>query len=375
MPNEHALLSASSSQRWISCNPSARLEQEFSERTESEAAREGTIAHEFAELKLKAKLGMIDKKDIPICEDEEMDLYTEDYADYVFEQYKKAKKHDKNAIILIEQRLDFSCYVPDGFGTVDALIISKGKLQIYDFKYGKGITVIAINNSQMKLYALGALRKYGKEYEIKKVKLTIIQPRRFNISSWDTTPYQLKRWANGTLRKAADNAYKGTGEYQPGEHCQFCKAKYRCRARAEANLKQAQQELKLPPLYSDAEIEAVLPNIPAIKKWCEELWEYAIEEAKNGKEWNGMKLVEGKSTRKYIDETQVVDACKSAGYTNIYESKLLTITKMEKLMGKKQFENILGKLVEKKPGNPTLVCEDDSRQTIRYAKNEFKGDI
>ena len=370
MPNEHAILSASSSHRWMNCTPSARLEQEFKE-YESTAAKEGTAAHALAEHKLKRKLKM--RSDRPVSEfnDEDMELYTDDYSDYVYEQYKKAQRYDENAQIFIEQRLDFSCYVPDGFGTGDAVIISKGKIQIIDLKYGQGVLVNAENNSQMMLYALGALKKFGKDYEIKKVKLVIFQPRRENVSVWETTVTQLKKWAEKKLRPRAEMAFKGTGNYQPGSHCQFCKAAAKCRARAEENLKLAQEEFKKPPLLTDAEIESILSKIQGLKKWADEIWEFALEQALKGKQWNGFKVVQGKSVRKYSDEQKVVDACNKAGYKDIYVKKLITLTEMEKLMGKKVFNEVLGSLIEKPAGKPTLVEESDKRPAITTAMNEF----
>ena len=370
MPNEHAILSASSSHRWMNCTPSARLEQEFQE-YESTAAKEGTAAHALAEHKLKRKLKM--RSDRPVSEfnDEDMELYTDDYSDYVYEQYKKAQRYDENAQIFIEQRLDFSCYVPDGFGTGDAVLISKGKIQIIDLKYGQGVLVNAENNSQMMLYALGALKKFGKDYEIKKVKLVIFQPRRENVSVWETTVTQLKKWAEKKLRPRAEMAFKGTGNYQPGSHCQFCKAAAKCRARAEENLKLAQEEFKKPPLLTDAEIESILSKIQGLKKWADEIWEFALEQALKGKQWNGFKVVQGKSVRKYSDEQKVVDACNKAGYKDIYVKKLITLTEMEKLMGKKVFNEVLGSLIEKPAGKPTLVEESDKRPAITTAMNEF----
>lgn len=370
MPNEHAILSASSSHRWMNCTPSARLEQEFKE-YESTAAKEGTAAHALAEHKLKRKLKM--RSDRPVSEfnDEDMELYTDDYSDYVYEQYKKAQRYDENAQIFIEQRLDFSCYVPDGFGTGDAVIISKGKIQIIDLKYGQGVLVNAENNSQMMLYALGALKKFGKDYEIKKVKLVIFQPRRENVSVWETTVTQLKKWAEKKLRPRAEMAFKGTGNYQPGSHCQFCKAAAKCRARAEENLKLAQEEFKKPPLLTDAEIETILGKIQGLKKWADEIWEFALDQALKGKQWNGFKVVQGKSVRKYSDEQKVVDACNKAGYKDIYVKKLITLTEMEKLMGKKVFNEVLGSLIEKPAGKPTLVEESDKRPAITTAMNEF----
>lgn len=373
MPSEHAILSASGSHRWLACTPSARLEQEFSD-TDSTASLEGTAAHSLAEHKLKKKLKMQSTRPNTIYDNDEMEMYTDDYSDYVVEQYTKVKRYDENAKVLIEQRLDFSCYVPEGFGTGDAVIVSKGKLHIIDLKYGLGVLVNAEKNPQMMLYALGALRKYEKEYEIKKVKLTIFQPRRENVTTWETTTAALKKWANKILRPKAEMAYRGTGKYEPGAHCQFCKAAIKCRARAEEKLKLAKEEFKKPPLITDNEIESVLAKIPDIKKWCDDIMEYALEKALNGKKWEGFKIVAGRGTRKYLNEEAVVAALNKAGYYYIYKKSLLPITEMEKLMTKKTFSEVLGKLVGKTEGKPTLVSLDDKRPELNtiQAKNEFK---
>lgn len=373
MPSEHAILSASGSHRWLACTPSARLEQEFSD-TDSTASLEGTAAHSLAEHKLKKKLKMQSTRPNTIYDNDEMEMYTDDYSDYVVEQYTKAKRYDENAKVLIEQRLDFSCYVPEGFGTGDAVIVSKGKLHIIDLKYGLGVLVNAEKNPQMMLYALGALIKYEKEYEIKKVKLTIFQPRRENVTTWETTTAALKKWANKILRPKAEMAYRGTGKYEPGAHCQFCKAAIKCRSRAEEKLKLAKEEFKKPPLITDNEIESVLAKIPDIKKWCDDIMEYALEKALNGKKWEGFKIVAGRGTRKYLNEEAVVEALNKAGYYDIYKKSLLPITEMEKLMTKKTFSEVLGKLVGKTEGKPTLVSLDDKRPELNtiQAKNEFK---
>ena len=308
-----------------------------------------------------------------------MEQYTDDYTDYVMEQVIRERRRDAETQVLIEQRLDFSCYVPDGFGTGDCLIVSKGRLHIIDFKYGQGVLVDAEDNPQMKLYALGALREFGEKYQIKKIKMTIFQPRRDNVSTWETTAARLRRWAEKDLKTRAVKAYNGEGEYCPGEWCLFCKAAVKCRARAEEKLKLAQSEFKLPPLLTDAEIEAVLAKLPDIKKWAEEIQEYALQAALGGKQWQGFKLVEGRSNRKYADEEAVVKAAKAAGYHDIYKQTLIPITEMERLMGKKEFATVLGGLIVKPQGKPTLVVDTDKREAIQVSNpiNEFseiKGD-
>ena len=371
-PNDHALLSASSSHRWLHCNPSARLEREFADR-ETIAAAEGTAAHALAEHKLKRKLKLRSERPVSPFDTDEMEVCTDDYADFVMEQVTKERRRDPDTQVFIEQRLDFSCYVPEGFGTGDCLIVSRGRLHIIDLKYGQGLLVDSEENPQMMLYALAALNQYEEQYQIKKVKLTIFQPRRDNVSTWETTVAKLKKWATKDLVPKAQRAFKGEGEYCPGEWCIFCKAAVKCRARADDKLRLAQSEFKMPPLLTDAEIESVLAKLPDIKKWADEIQEYALAKALAGKEWTGFKLVEGRSVRKFTDERAVVKAANEAGYHDIYKQSLISITEMEKLMGKAEFSKVLGALVTKPQGKPTLVPDTDKRQAISVSnpKSEF----
>ena len=371
-PNDHAILSASSSHRWLNCNPSARLEREFADR-ETTAAAEGTAAHALAEHKLKRRLKLRSERPVSVYDTDEMETCTDDYADFVMEQVTKERRRDPDTQVFIEQRLDFSCYVPEGFGTGDCLIVSRGRIHIIDLKYGMGLLVDSEENPQMKLYALAALTQYEEQYQIKKVKLTIFQPRRENVSTWETSVAKLKKWATKELVPKAEKAFKGEGEYCPGEWCIFCKAAVKCRARAEDKLRLAQSEFKMPPLLTDAEIEDVLAKLPDIKKWADEIQEYALAKALAGKEWTGFKLVEGRSVRKFTDERAVVKAANNAGYHDIYKQTLISITEMEKLMGKAEFSKVLGALVTKPQGKPTLVPDTDKRQaiTVSNPKNEF----
>ena len=371
-PNDHALLSASSSHRWLHCNPSARLEREFADR-ETIAAAEGTAAHALAEHKLKRKLKLRSERPVSPFDTDEMEVCTDDYADFVMEQVTKERRRDPDTQVFIEQRLDFSCYVPEGFGTGDCLIVSRGRLHIIDLKYGQGLLVDSEENPQMMLYALAALNQYEEQYQIKKVKLTIFQPRRDNVSTWETTVAKLKKWATKDLVPKAQRAFRGEGEYCPGEWCIFCKAAVKCRARADDKLRLAQSEFKMPPLLTDAEIESVLAKLPDIKKWADEIQEYALAKALAGKEWTGFKLVEGRSVRKFTDEKAVVKAANDAGYHDIYKQTLISITEMEKLMGKVEFSKVLGALVTKPQGKPTLVPDTDKRQAISVSnpKTEF----
>ena len=369
----HAILSASSSHRWLHCLPSARLELEF-EDTSGTAADEGTAAHALSEHKLKKALHIRSKRPISDYDSDEMEECTDAYVDFVMEQVELARNFCNDPIILIEKRLDFSCYVPDGFGTGDCLIISDDRLQIVDFKYGMGVLVDAVDNPQMKLYALGALEIYDSLYDINEVSMTIFQPRRENVSTWTVPVEELKCWAEEELRPKAVKAYNCEGEYIPGEWCTFCKAAVRCRARAEEKLKLAQTEFKMPPLLTDNEIEEILFILPDLTKWANEITAYATDAAVNhGKEWNGFKVVEGRSVRKYKDEDAIAEKAAASGFKDIYRKSLIPMTEMQKLMGKAKFEEILGDLIYKPPGKPTLVPNSDKRPAMNVAdaKNEF----
>lgn len=369
----HAMLSASSSHRWLQCTPSARLELEF-ENASGEAAKEGTAAHELSEHKLKKALHMKSKRPSSKYACDEMEGCTDDYVTFIMEQVELARKSCTDPIILIEQRLDFSCYVPDGFGTGDCVIISDDKLHIIDFKYGRGVLVNAQDNPQMKLYALGALDIYDSLYDIKEVSMAIFQPRRENVSTWTLPVEELKKWAEKELKPKAKKAYEGEGEFIPGPWCTFCRASIRCRARAEEKLKLAQLEFKMPPLLTDNEIEEILSILPDLTKWAGEINAYATDAAINhGKEWSGFKVVEGRSVRKYKDENAIARKAEASGYKDIYRKSLIPLTKMQKLMGKAKFDDILGNLIVKPPGKPTLVPISDKRQAIKVmdANNEF----
>jgi hypothetical protein len=371
--SDHAVLSASGAHRWLNCLPSARLELEFVN-NESSAAAEGTAAHALCEHKLKKALHMRSKRPVSVYNSDEMEEHSDAYVEFVMEQLELAKQSCTDPLILIEQRLDFSCYVPQGFGTGDCIIIADKKLHIIDFKYGMGVLVDAVDNPQMKLYALGALEIYDSLYDIEEVSMTIFQPRRENVSTWTIRVEDLKDWAEKELKPKAKKAYDGEGEYLPGEWCTFCRAAVKCRARAEEKLKLAQSEFKLPPLLTDSEIEEVLSKLSDLTKWANEIIAYATDAAVNhGKEWHGFKVVEGRSVRKFKDEDAVAEVAKANGYKDIFRQSLITLTEMERLMGKSKFEKILGDLIYKPPGKPTLVPLSDKRpaMNVSNAKNEF----
>lgn len=376
--SEHALLSASSSHRWLHCTPSARLEELLGDRTSSFAA-EGTAAHELSEHKLRVWLGQKSNRPISEFDGEELEFYTDIYVDFATELILEAKGKCKDPIILIEQKLDYSSYVPEGFGTGDLVIVADNTLDIVDLKFGKGVPVYAEDNPQMKLYALGALNLFDSLYDIKKVKMTICQPRLDNISIYEISVDELLEWAETDLKSKAELAFKGEGEFIPGEYCRFCKARQICRARADSFLELAKYEFKPPPILNDDEVTEVLLLADKLSNWVSDVYAFATDAAiSQRKKWDGFKLVEGRSIRRYIDENAAIEAVTNAGYKDIYKKSLIGITDMEKLLGKKQFTAILGALVEKPKGKPTLVPISDKRIEITInntAEADFKEDF
>ena len=364
---KHALLSASASQRWLNCTPSARLGQSI-EDTSSSYATEGTCAHELGEYKLRCALGedlsqVADIRDNLEYYDSEMEDATDEYVNYILEQYANVQKHYPHPQVLTEQRVNFSKYVPEGFGTCDCIIVSEKELIVCDLKYGKGLQVNAEDNTQMMLYALGALEMFDSLYDIESITMTIIQPRRSNISSQTITKEALQRWALETLVPAATLAFAGGGDFNCGEWCQFCKVKHNCRARAERNLELAKHEFALPPLLEASEIASILTQVDDLVSWASNVKDFALIEAMKGVKFNGFKVVEGRSNRRYTNDTAVADTVAKTGL-DPFEHKLLGITAMEKLLSKKRFTELLGGLVEKPTGKPTLVPTSDKRQEI-----------
>ena len=371
---KHALLSASSSHRWLNCPPSARLGENYEYRG-SDFAAEGTDAHSLCEYKLKNALGLPadDPTENLSWYNEEMEECAADYASYVMELLAEAKKATADPIVLVEQRLDYTRFVKEGFGTGDCVIVADGTLNIVDMKYGRGVEVSAVENPQMMLYALGALEIFDAIYDISTIKMTIYQPRLSNISVYSLSRDALLEWAENVLKPTADLAYTGDGDYHCGEWCRFCKAKADCRERARANMALASYEFAQPPLLTDTEIEDILGKVDDLVSWANDVKEFALQAAVSGKEWNGWKVVEGRSVRKYTDENLVAAAVIAAGH-DPYEQKLLGITEMQKTLGKAKFDEILGGLIMKPQGKPTLVPESDKRPAMNNAKNDFKED-
>ena len=356
----HATLSASSSDRWLHCPPSARLCETYEDKG-SDYAAEGTDAHALGEYKLKAALGLPaeDPTESLTWYSEEMDDSTSGYAEYVLEQVEAAKETCADPVVLIEQRVDFSRWVEQGFGTADCIIIADGTLRVIDYKHGLGVLVSADENPQMQCYSLGALEFFDDIYDIDTVSMTIYQPRRQNVSTYEISKDDLYHWAHEVLKPTAELAFAGDGNFLCGEWCGFCKAKNECRARAEANLKLAQHDFKLPPLLTDTEIEVILGKVDELVSWASDIKGYALQQALSGKEWPGFKLVEGRSNRRYSNEAAVIDAVEKAGF-DPYEKKLLGITAMQKLLGKSRFDELLAAYISRS------FFADSSIHTIRF---------
>ena len=368
---KHAYLSASASHRWLACPPSAKLCAQEEDRG-SPYAQQGTDAHELCQYLVEKALGykVRDPTEDLTYYDAEMQESAEGYRDFVMEQIEAARHLCSDPLVCVEQTLDFSKWVEHGFGTGDCVIVADGLLQIIDFKYGVGVLVEAENNSQMMCYALGALDTFGDLYEIRQVRLSIYQPRRSNVDTWETTKEDLLRWADEVLAPTAKLAYDGGGEYHAGEHCRFCKVKAVCRKRAEYSMELARYEFAEAPTLDAAEIAEILPQIDDLISWADDVKTYALSQALSGVRYPGWKLVEGRSNRRYSSPEAVASIVEGAGY-DPYEKKLLGITAMQKQLGKKKFEELLGGLVEKPQGKPVLVPESDKRPEFNTAANDF----
>jgi hypothetical protein len=379
----HAKLSASSSHRWLNCTPSVELEKNFENKT-STAAEEGTLAHELGELSLRHQLEEITKRSYDSTVKKLItnnELYTNDMPDYVevytdvcMEKVAKAKSTTPDAIAIVEQKLDFSEWVPDGFGTGDFVIIADGTMEICDLKYGKGVPVTAISNSQMRLYALGAITEFSFLYDIQKVKMTIIQPRLDSISTDEMTVEELMEWADGYVKPRAGLAIKGEGELCAGEHCKFCKAQAICRAKAEYNMELAKFEFAESKLLGQEEIADILGRVDDLVSWATKIKDYALDQALGGVNYPGYKVVEGRSNRKWTDESKVGEILIGQGFLEnlIYTKKLTGITNMETALGKKEVQRLLGEYIEKPSGKPTLALESDKRPVFNSAAEDFK---
>lgn len=372
----HASLSASGASRWLACPPSVRLSEQYEETT-SVFAKEGTFMHELSEIYLSHELkhitkAQLNKKLKQMKQNEfynpEIEQAVQTYVDVVTEKMNEARVTSKAPLILIEEKVDFSPWVPAGFGTGDVILIYGNRLEVIDLKGGKGVKVSAVENPQMRLYALGALNNFGVIFDIDSILMTIVQPRLDNISTEEMQVDELLGWAESVVKPKAELAFNGEGDFMAGEHCRFCKVKATCRARAEENLKLACMDFQKPPLLTDDEVVEVLTSIDQLLSWAKDVQEYALTMAMDeNKQWPGMKLVEGRGSRKYTDENAVVESLIEAGFNDdvIYKKSLNTITALEKELGKKKFEEVLGTLVTKAPGKIKLVPEEDKRPEIK----------
>ena len=359
---EHSTLSASASHRWLACTASVKFTEGMQD-TPSAYAEEGTRAHELCAWKV-AELFHVPGVNKP---EYTYDASTEECADN-YAAFIAERMSDKAAIFL-EQKVDYSTYTaPGSFGTADCVIVEGNTLKIVDYKHGVGVPVECDHNPQMMLYALGAYDALKDLYDIENVEMSIFQPRIGNISTFTMPVRELLDAGENIFRPKAKEAISDAGTFCAGDWCRFCRGKQICRARAEANLKLARQEFKMPPELSDDDVAKLLPKLDQISAWCADLKEYALNSALQGKRFIGFKLVYGRSVRKYADEEKVAEAVKAEGL-DPYQHKLLGVTDMTKLLGKKKFDELLSAYIVKPQGKPTLVPDSDKRPEL--AQSDF----
>lgn len=360
----HARFSPSSANRRLNCTPSLVLEEQFADE-ESEYAAEGSAGHSLAEHLIKKHLKQRSRRPTSAYYTDELIEAVDEYVSFVISEIEEAKRVCNDPVFSVEQRVDASDYVDECFGTADMVVVTDKVAHIIDLKLGKGVPVYAESNPQLMIYGLGILGMAELLYDVETVRLTIYQPRLNNASTWDVSPDVLKAWGEEVLKPRGAMALMGAGEFKAGSWCRFCKARNQCRARAEEFLSLAKMEFQAPALLSDEEIAEVLKVADELAKWAADIYAFAQEQAiVHGKQWTGFKLVEGRSNRKYTSEEEVAEAAVGAGYTDIYKRSLVTITEMERIMGKSDFNRILGTLVYKPQGKVTLVPDSDKREAI-----------
>ena len=380
MAGKHALLSPSAAHRWMNCTAAPLLEKDVEDKG-STFSEEGTLAHAYCAKKLKEFLGLSvyeEKAEIAQLDEQyhsgEMDEYTDTYKTIVLEKFNAARAKTKDAQLLVEVKLDFSHYVPDAFGTSDAIIIADGVMEVIDFKYGKGVKVSAVENPQMMIYALGAWDLFNFEYDIRKVRMTIVQPRIDNLSEFELNAADLINWAVDELQPKANEAYAG-GKQKPGNWCQFCKVKPNCKALSSMCI-EAQQANPDPRKISKEVMEStILPLLSTFKTWLTGVEDYSLEQALSGVQYQGFKIVEGRSVRKITTPTAVMELLGKEGFAKeayIKPTELRSITDLEKLIGKKRFGALCSEYINKPQGKPTLVPESDKRPAFNQAADDFK---
>lgn len=383
-PSKHSLLGASKAAQWLGCPPSVMWEQEFPEPPSSEAAEEGTLAHAIAEEHLRRimagkKVATSKKlKEDPLYRPV-MEEHVAIYTDYIMEELTAAKAVTPDALLVIEDRVDFSRFVPDGFGTADCVLIADGHLQVFDFKYGKGVPVEAYNNPQLRLYGVGALLAYEMLYSIDRVTMHIIQPRLDSITSETLTAQELMEWAEKQVAPKAELAAKGEGEHTPGEHCRWCRCKNICRAYAQEQLRIAKLRFdepehieRNPNELSPEEIAEILSGVDSLTRWAKSIKEYALDQAVNyGETFPGYKIVLGRSNRVIADEGAALEALDAAGFTPDRVMKLKGLGDLEDIVGARKLTELLGDLIIKPAGKPVLAPESDKRPAYNTAKIAF----
>ena len=374
MPDVHAFLSASGSSRWIHCPPSAKFEKQFPATTSPEA-EEGTLAHAWGEYFLKKRFhpGTEVEPDKPM--DGEMEEAVKVYTGEVESMYNVLETTGMHPVVYVEQRLDFSRWVPGGFGTGDAVICSDAGIDIFDLKYGKGVKVSAHDNSQLRLYALGAYDLWSMVYDIKTVNITIVQPRLDNIDREEVDIEQLLDWGD-MVRIRAELAINGKGEATAGEHCRWCRGRHVCKTRHDHML----QMVKSKPVeeLTPDEVAALVLHATELKRYIEEACEYAMGRALQGEHWPGVKLVAGRSVRKINDPDMAAGSLLKAGYNSdqIYKPlQLKTITELEKICGKKRFAELMDGCIVQPEGKPPLVAESDKRPAIDPTADDFDDSL
>lgn len=385
MPGAHALLSASGAKRWIECPPSARFEAKLPEQPSSVDAETGTLAHAIAETRLGYVLGLTDKRahDRKVKELRKsplygpvMDEHLDVYIDYVLKTVDQAKQRCPDPLIQLEMRLNLTRWVPDGFGTGDVVIVSDGLADIIDLKYGKGVPVDAQDNPQLRLYALGAYDELYLLYDIREVRMHIVQPRLESVTTETLALNELLAWAEDVVAPRAKLAYDGGGDFQSGDQCRWCRAKNICRRRALDLLELARGDFREPEQLTDDEIAGIIGQAEVLADWAKELKRYAQEQVlKHGKTYTGWKVVTGRSNRTILDEKAALERLVQGGYPTEQTCTLRGLGELEALVGKKKLPELLGELIVKPDGAPALVPETDKRPALNSAREDFKEEI